>query len=63
MKKELNRYEQILEISDIADNLDYEYRSEIEKDEDKVKKIINKPQVTRKIPYEAYQKYFGAKKK
>lgn len=61
MKKDLNIYEEVLEIAKIAENIDFKIRSDIENDKDQIKKVINKPKKIRKVANEAYVKYMSEK--
>lgn len=53
-------YEKVLEVGEVARKMDFEHRNEVENNKERqIKKIINEPTKSTKIPYEAYKKYMG----
>ena len=53
-------FEQILEVIEIAEQLEFDQRNKVQQEDDQLsKKFINKPKKYENLAYKAYQQYFG----
>lgn len=55
-------YKKILEISKLAEEMEFEDKKNLKPEENEIKKVINRPVTYKNYPYEAYKKYFSDKK-
>ena len=60
--KKKNVYQLILEISELAENMEFENKKQLRDNDNDIKKIINKPKEFKKFAYEAYNEFFSNKK-
>ena len=58
-----SKYEIVLEIAKLAEEMDFKEKMEQKvQEEDKIKKIINKPKTSEKIAYKAFLTYMKKNK-
>lgn len=60
--KKKNVYQLILEISELAESMEFENKKQLRDNDNDIKKIINKPKEFKNFAYEAYTEFFSNKK-
>lgn len=58
-KKDLNPFEMVLDISDLAKENEWKDKQNVEQEEQTIKKIINRPVEIKNYPYDAYKQYLS----
>ncbi|MGF7534923.1 hypothetical protein AAGG74_14730 [Bacillus mexicanus] len=57
--KDLNPFEMVLDISDIAKENEWKDKQNVEEEEQTIKKIINRPVKIKNYPYDAYKQFLA----